>query len=465
MTTVKIKTPIIPSEQKFCTKGNDSGLDLKAICIFAAAGFFLAEDTYYRNLKALQPATEYEFDDNDELLSESPYWKWHHTPLKMTLEDAVDEFAELFERITSRLLGSCNVILPLSGGLDSRTQAAVLKDPGMVHSYSYRFEDSFDETKYGEEIAKLRGFRFSSYVIPRGYLWKRLEQISGINKCYADFTHPRQMAHIEELSTLGDIFYLGHWGDVLFDDMGLPESLSFDEQVSALQKKILKRGGMELADSLWKAWGIEGTFEDHLKGRLAGLLAEIKIENVNARIRAFKSMYWAPRWTSANMNAFSSFKPVAIPYYDDEMCRFVCTVPEELLADRKIQIEYIKKISPELATVAWQDYDPLNLYNYGKFESPSMLPYRALRKGKNIVKRNLFGRKLVTRNWEIQFCGEENDRQLRERLFGGKNFSEFIPSGVVKSFYDKFKQEDEVKYSHPVSMLLTLSEFCRMNLN
>lgn len=52
-----------------------------------------------------------------------------------------------------------------------------------------------------------------------------------------------------------------------------------------------------------------------------------------------------------------------------------------------------------------------------------MLPYRALRKGKNIVKRNLFGRKLVTRNWEIQFCGEENDRQLRERLFGGKNFS------------------------------------------
>ena len=457
--------PIIPAKQRFYRKGGDASVDLKAVCIFVAAGFFLGEDTYFKNLKAMQPATEYEMNDNGEAIGSNVMWRWHYDPHKKTIDESTEEFALLFESITRRLLGEKRVILPLSGGLDSRSQAAALREGDDVQCYSYKFANSFDETKYGCEIAKVKGFEFTEYIIPEGYLWNKLEEISEINQCYADFTHPRQMAYIEEISKLGEIFYLGHWGDVLFDDMKVENNICFDEQLDTLEKKIVKRGGKELAESLWKAWGLEGIFSEYLRSRISELLQEIKIENANSRIRAFKSMYWAPRWTSANMNTFSNYKPVALPYYDDEMCKFICNVPEEHLAKRQIQINYIKRKNPELASIPWQEFDPLNLYNYKNFESISMLPLRAVRKGKRMLNENLLGKRRITRNWELQFVGDENARNLKSKLFGNIRFKEFIPEAIVKEYYDSFMQTDDVKYSHPVSMLLTLSQFCKMNMN
>jgi hypothetical protein len=267
------------------------------------------------------------------------------------------------------------------------------------------------------------------------------------------------MAVIDEISDLGNIFYLGHWGDVLFDGMGVDDNLSFEEQYKILLKKILKNGGLELADSLWKVWGLEGCFKEYLTERIAALLQDIKIDNANSRLRAFKSIYWAPRWTSANMVIFSHYHPLVLPYYDDEMCKFICTIPEHILSGRKIQINYIKLKNPKLAKVPWQIYDPLNLYNYKAFQSKGMLPLRALRKGKRMIKENLTQKSITRRNWEIQFKGADNERNLKEHIFENKFNSEFIPGHIVKMFYEKFMYDDSVYYSHSISMLLTLSMF------
>ncbi|MDQ3020518.1 MAG: asparagine synthetase B family protein [Bacteroidota bacterium] len=459
-----IKTGIIPAKPIIYKNKNESGLNLKAICIFAATGFFLERDTYFNNFEALQPSTDNEIDDENFIRNSTQNWHWHYTPAAVSLKQATEEFAHLFENISNNKLKNKKIILPLSGGLDSRTQAAALGKEVEVKSYSYKFSGSFDETKYGKKISEIKSFPFTEYVIPKGYLWKVIDELAEMNQCYADFTHPRQMAVIEEVSKLGEIFYLGHWGDVLFDDMGVSDDLSTEGQIDVLMQKILKRGGYELADELWRHWGIEGNFKNYLSERLSQLLQTINIDNANSRIRAFKSIYWAPRWTSANMIVFSHYHPVVLPYYDDEMCKFICTVPEHLLSGRQIQISYIKLKNPELAKIEWQTYDPLNLYNYKKFTSKGMIPLRAFRKGKRLIKEKIFRHKLTTRNWEIQFMGDENDINLRKHLFETKFFSEFISPDLVKNFYNKFKNDDPVYYSHPLSMLLTLSMFCKINL-
>ncbi|MEO8664092.1 MAG: asparagine synthase-related protein [Ignavibacteria bacterium] len=456
-----MKTTIIPSKQTFYKKEGSSDLNLKAICIFCATGFFLEKDTYYNDLEVMQPFTEYVTDENNFLKKAEQYWEWHYDPKDISLEQATDEFAHLYENITKENLKDKAVILPLSGGLDSRTQSAVLGKDMNVNSYSYKFENSFDETKYGKEIAKVRSFPFHEYIIMKGYLWNVIEELAEINQCYTDFTNPRQMAVINEIKELGDIFFLGHWGDVLFDGMGVRDDLTLDDQLKALIKKLVKRGGIELADSLWKMWGIEGSFEEHFKERLSGLLQKIKIDNANARIRAFKSMYWAPRWTSVSLEIFSKYKPVYLPYYDDEMCKFICKIPEHLLNGRQIQINYIKMKNPGLAKIAWQNYEPLNLYNYKDFENTSRIPGRAIKKMNKMFKEKILNKKNTTRNWEIQFTGESNDLNLRKYLFENKNYSEFISPEITKTFYDKFKNEDSVYYSHPVSMLLTLAVFSK----
>lgn len=454
-----LRTDIIPAEQIFIKNGRDRSLNLKAICIFAATGFFLEKDTYFTDLEALQPATDYKFDSENKITDLKRYWEWNYSPRNLSLRQATEEFAHLFEKLTDENLRGKKIILPLSGGLDSRTQAAAVERNSDISCYSYKFENSFNETKYAKEICRIKNFNFSEYTIPSGYLWKVIDRLSCINHCYADFTHPRQIAVEEQIKDLGDIFYLGHWGDVLFDDMGVEDNLSFDVQSEILYKKIVKRSGTELASALWKYWELEGEFKDYFKERISDLLGEIKIDNANSRIRAFKSGYWAPRWTSANMKIFSELHPVYLPYYDNEMCRFICTIPEHLLAGRQIQIEYIKMKNPELAKVPWQTYDPLNLYNYKEFDRISRLPLRAFNKAKRIFRENILKKKLTLRNWEIQFKGEENQKHLERYLLKSDSLNRLVSKEIVKEFYDKFRNEDEVFYSHSVSMLLTLSVF------
>jgi hypothetical protein len=458
-----LKTGIIPIHPFLIPKETVDILNLEGICFFAATGFFLESDTWRTNQTVLQPASDYVLDESGKIISEKSWFKWHYSPRDITLKQATEEFAHLFEQIVREQTQGKNVILPLSGGLDSRTQAAALKVLGMsVNSYGYTFAGGHNETHYGRKIAELCGFSFESWEVPNGYLWNHIDQLAAINGCYSEFTHPRQMAFIDRYESLGNMFNLGHWGDVLFDDMGVPDDLTFQHQVDIVIKKILKKGGQELAEALWEAWGLKGKFIVYLRERIETLLAAINIPNsANARIRAFKSLYWAPRWTSVNLSVFESVRPISLPYYDDRMCKFICTIPEKHLAGRQIQIEYLKMRAPELARIPWQDHRPFNLYNYHLDKAPWNLPFRISNKIQRVF-NEVIGRKFIQRNWELQFLGSQNDQQLKNWLFHSDTFKTFIPQKLVNHFYIKFKGDDRVKYSHPVSMLLTMSAFSKL---
>lgn len=238
--------------------------------------------------------------------------------------------------------------------------------------------------------------------------------------------------------------------------MGVSDDLPLENQVEILFKKVVKKGGLELASSLWKQWNLEGNFKDYLYERLKSLLLKINIpESANAQIRAFKSLYWATRWTSVNLSVFENEKPIELPYYHNRMCEFICSIPEKQLAQRQIQIEYLKMRNPDLAKITWQSQKPFNLYNFHLNKAPYNLPYRIFDK----AKRTLNPQKLVQRNWELQFLGTENQKQLENWLFENQKLNEIIPKNLSLDFYNKFQNEDLVYYSHSVSMLLTLSLF------
>ncbi len=428
------------------TKIKGTGLDKEAICFWASAGFFFENDTFWKEVK-------WDLLDFDKQ-------SWKHEPEEITLEVAVDRFARLFHQIIEEQVGDKKVILPLSGGLDSRTLAVSLDILGKeVFAFGYEFPAGVKETKYGEQIARALGWSFRKLAIRPGYLWNKIEEAASVNYCYAEFTHARQLAVAEDLSQQGDIWLLGHWGDVLFDDMGVDSQLPFDKQVDVLYKKILKKGGKELAKDLWDAWGIAGEFENELRQRIEKMHQRIAIEDANARIRAFKSLYWATRWTGTNIAFFEHYKPVVLPYYDDRMCEFVMQVPENLLVGRKIQIEYIKKYAPELAKIPWQAKAPYNLYNYDKHLTMQHLPYRVMKRLKRMTDEKILGKKLIQRNWELQFLGEGNKKHLEKWLFDNEKFSQLVPERIVRKYYELFRKDDSVYWSHPVSMLLTLSVF------
>ena len=128
-----ITTSIIPNKQQFAKIANiEHILNLEAICVFVATGFFMGNDTYWRDLICLAPGHTHELDEKGFLLKSTPAFHWHYSPRDITFQVALDEYTALLAQITKDQVGDSQVILPLSGGLDSRSQAYVLKDFNLV---------------------------------------------------------------------------------------------------------------------------------------------------------------------------------------------------------------------------------------------------------------------------------------------------------------------------------------------
>lgn len=469
MKSKNIYSPIIPVNQVFYNQESaevvnwnnnlkDLEIDWKALTVFCALGFMLDDQTFYKNIKTCRPATKYKLNNNT-ILSSEQYWKWNYNPKDRKFSDILDEFTIILENIIKSETKNKSILLPISGGLDSRTLFVPVKERKDLTLSSYEFENGFHESDTSIKLSNQYKIPLYVKTIPKGYLWNKLDQIHKLNNCFTDFTHPRQVAAINDWIGLGDSVLLGHWGDVLFDKQADSKNISYNEQVIQLKKKIIKPSGIELATDLWEYWGLEGSFESYITNRLDKLYGDIDIDHPSARMRAFKSLYWAPRWTSINLSIFNKAGEIVLPYYSDEMCKFICGVSEDFLAGRKIQIEYIKQNCAELASLPWQKYYPLNLFQYHWFDNPVYFPVRAMRKIKRIMMQKMHQTPdLITRNWELQFLGGKNELHLRENLLNSDRINEIIPKSIIKKYLEKFRI-NPVKYSHPVSMLLTIAVF------
>ncbi|WP_430466465.1 asparagine synthase-related protein [Winogradskyella ouciana] len=449
-----LETPILPTKHRYAKNQQPHQIHYEAICVFAATGFFLDDDTYFKDEVCLRPGHKHTFDDNNYLVKSEPWFHWHYTPRDISFQQALEEYITLLTDITKDLVGDHSVILPLSGGIDSRSQALILeglKNP--VHAYSYYFPGGYPEHKISKQIANVCGFTFDDYKIPKSYLWNKINELALMNRCFSEFTHPRQMGVLDELKQMEGVFYLGHWGDVLFD-RGAPANIRESEVVDLLLKKMLKPGGLEFAQSLWKAWDLEGDFKSYLISRIETSLSEIKIDNISAKVRAFKTSQWAHRWTTTNLCVFENAHPITLPYYEDRMLEFICTIPEDYLAGRRLQIAHIKQ-NKKLSKITWHEQKPFNLNNYQYNKAPYNLPYRVFSKLKREFNAML-GNPYIQRNFELQLLGTENDKQLQAYIFDS-DFLSFIPRDVVQEFYTKFKNTDTVYYSTPISMILTMS--------
>ncbi len=424
-----------------------SDIDIQSISQWIATGFFF--DEKYFSLKNCLPRNV-----------KHPDIKWHYAPSKRTYEETLKQFSVNFEKIISKTYNNCRIVLPISGGLDSRTLACALMGKKNVISFSYEFEGGLEETQYAKRIAEICGFEFHSFKIPNGYIWDEISQLSSITKCKTEFTHPRQMAVMEEVSSFGDILISGSMGDLLFDSFDIPDTSTPNAILNYIMSIICKPAGIELSEDLWEHWKLGGSSVNSIRLILKNKLEALSISNPASLIRAFKIENYVQNWTNVNLDVFSNYIKTCAPYHDELMCEFVCTIPEQFLKNRQIQIDYIKSMSPELASIPWQKYD-LNLYRYKYFNS-IYFPKRIFRYANRFIKEKFLLREpLVERNWEIQFLGVDNNKELEYWLFDNPILHKIISKGLVKKYYNKFKKVDMVKYSHAISMILTLSVWCK----
>ena len=185
-----------------------------------------------------------------------------------------------------------------------------------------------------------------------------------------------------------------------------------------------------------------------------------QIDDLDFRVKAFKTDNWSFRWTLASIRMFQAAAFPRLPFYDTRLADFFCTVPSEFMEGRRLQIDYLKRFAPDLARIDWQPYSA-NLYRYQHYNS-WLLPKRAVKKAWRWVK----GKEVTERNWEVQFRGEKGESGLRHWLLpswltpsqiGPRRINRKVSLGAFRS------NPLEEGRGYTVSMLLTLSVWLEHN--
>lgn len=450
-------------------------LDWSALAGFFGFGFFPEDRTFYRDVRVLRRATHTVLDAGGQVLASKRYWEWRHVPdERRSYDDTVDEFGARFGVVMRELLAKGRVAVPISGGLDSRSTVAEVREErreargekqgGRLWSYSYGYGEDSVETRIAREVAGARGLPFQAFTI-KPYLFERLETVLGAVEGFQDVTQCRQAFVMEELGAQADYVIAAHWGDVWLDEMGLHRGMKDEsgnlkrgsgdgEVVEHTVKKMAKRG---------RTWLLEKLCTPHLgpespEGRLREFAAEGlaplgHLEDLDFRVKAFKTDHWSFRWTLASLRMFQPGAFPRLPFYDTRLADFFCTVPTGFVAGRRLQIDYLKRFAPELARIDWQPHGA-NLYRYDHFD-----PLRLARRVANKAGRVLKGTKVLERNWEVQFGGEAGRAGLHRWLQRpGLRLHDFVAKPAVESLLERFHADPLGEgRGYTVSMLLTFS--------
>ncbi len=118
----------------------------------------ITPSTAFRDINELSPGHYMTFCRDG--LTVHKFWELNFSTgiSALSLEDALERFNELFTNaVRIRLRADVEVAAYLSGGIDSSTTVAYIKDiePGILNTFSIGFEDKdFDESKYQEEAVK-----------------------------------------------------------------------------------------------------------------------------------------------------------------------------------------------------------------------------------------------------------------------------------------------------------------------
>ncbi len=439
-------------------------LDWIGLTGFFSFGFFPADRTFFEDVRIVRPATRRVFDASGHPLREGQTWAWRHEPDgRRSYGETVEQFGEVLRDVLTEHAASCQLAVPISGGLDSRTTVAVLtggrnapSDSGNLWAYSYGYSEDSAETRIARRVAAARTIPFEALTVGP-YLFERLDEISPCIEGFQEITQCRQAVVVPRLAERADRVVAAHWGDVWLDDMGIVEAGPLDSEAVAEHAlgKIRKRGGDWLARNICALWvksgeSAEGLLRGFVRREFERLSA---IEDPDFRMKAFKTEQWSFRWTLASLRMFQAGAFPRLPFYDNRMADFFSTVPSTFVAGRRLQIDYLKRHAPDLARITWQARDA-DLY-WATRPDVLLLPKRALKK----VFRLATGRHVIERNWEVQFLSESGRAGLERWLLApGLKLHDLVPRPKLVELLADFSREPfEAGRGYTVSMLLTFS--------
>ena len=197
---------------------------------FLVTGYVTGRETLFDGIFQIQAGEYLNYSKNDNHITPIFYYKfWHEDYFSDSQEELLKRLDEVFVHVFKRLIASIKgkglqIVVPLSGGLDSRIIVAMLKRLGVddVICFSYGQKGNY-EAEISKKVAEALGYQwyFVEYTHDKWYQCYHSDEASAFERYAGNLSslpHFQDFLAIQELHKEGKIpkksvFIPGHCGN------------------------------------------------------------------------------------------------------------------------------------------------------------------------------------------------------------------------------------------------------------
>lgn len=346
-------------------------IDPAGLASMLSFGYHLGPLTLLKQIQCLPNACDLTYVAASHTLTLARYWRFPYGE-QPSLTGTADELAEalhahLTTALKRQLRGVDKLLLPLSGGLDSRTMAELLQQSGFsgeVQTYSFGQTSSRDR-RYGQAIAKKLGYPHLSLPTPADFMTRHLEEDAWLfdAEWSAEMHWPVRFAYRDPVlgdrtgwhalsGMFGDIVlgsdrfgYRRTAGDTPLDAHTLRSLFYRINQEYGTQETVL--GLFEAESARLAKQRLDDILEDTLKScaHLPPFLALLRAEFEHRQ----------QRHTSMVAQVVERERPMLTPFLDRDVVDFSLRIPYELFHGKKLYKRMIRNHLPKVASVPYAD--------------------------------------------------------------------------------------------------------------
>jgi asparagine synthase (glutamine-hydrolysing) len=331
-------------------------LDIQAIADFLYLGFILDDKTLFKEIKLLPPASVLCFS-NGEITIEK-YWDYSFNNIdknQFKEDDCLKEFYEILKRaIEIRIKGSKELILPISGGLDSRTIAGIIKEldyDGIVKTFSYGNRYCYDVI-YGNKISKKLGYNHSFIPISSDYLEKFSEKFVITTKGEIDCLNSHLMIFHDIFKENNSLSIInGFLGDVL-------TGVNFKPEWKTLKNEDLIKKTFEISENHLNE------LKNYLKKNIYERIFDVTLPALKKYFKNSNNSFYNAhyltlsqrqrRYVAFNIFCYEQLGKVITPFTDNNFIDFASKLSEKNLTKQNLYKKMIIKYLPEVASVPYE---------------------------------------------------------------------------------------------------------------
>lgn len=336
---------------------------------FLLTGYVTGRDTLYENVKQIQPGEiiSIEFDEENKIkIKYSKYYNFVHGNYfkKLRYDEILKEHEKVLLNSINRLAqyaGGRTIVIPLSGGYDSRLVATFLRKINYenVITFSYGRINNL-ECVISKEVAKRLKYKwiFIPYNSEKSYKWyNSLERkkFSKFGDNLSTILPDREWPGVWELKRRNlipedSIFAPGHSGDFISGGH-IPKNLNkYNVNEKQFVEEILKKHYV-----MWNWEGVKGNWIDDFSKKILNNSEYKSFNGEDNAANAYEKWNWSENQIKRMVNSVKIYDYFGydywLPLWDYEYMDFWSRVPLKYRINKNLYDDYVVNIYSKTAHI------------------------------------------------------------------------------------------------------------------